>query len=256
MLMTSITILTLLCAPLLAPQAQTGPTSAPAKVNSNDAEPPIIEDVAVATSPGVAPVVSATMSDSGSGVGEARVYYRTAGATEWAHAAFSGSADSSLFLARLPAGLEASGFSYYIEATDKSGNGPVRIGSPTTPIDVARAEESMRARFDRQELEPVREETSGARPALIMLGFGVGVLSAAGAAAYLGDLVVSNERLDEVNRQLAGDPSDAQRAQLRDERKGYQDALVTDGAIASILGVVAVTGLVTGTALLIAANLE
>src|SRR5438128_2128039 len=107
-----------------------------------DTDPPIIEDLAAAASnPDAAPIVSAMLSDPGSGIGTAYVHYRGVGSTSWEKAELKGAANG-LFIARLPDGLQKSGFDYYVEATDVAGNGPTRIGSENAPIRVDRATEA------------------------------------------------------------------------------------------------------------------
>ncbi|HEY4223935.1 MAG TPA: hypothetical protein VGO62_21415, partial [Myxococcota bacterium] len=92
-----------------------------------DSDAPIIEDLAAAASnPDAAPVVTCMLSDV-SGVGTARVFFRAAGQTGAFDKADLKGGTSGLFIARLPDGLQRSGFDYYVEATDVGGNGPARI---------------------------------------------------------------------------------------------------------------------------------
>jgi hypothetical protein len=226
-----------------------------------DVEAPIIEDIAAAaSSPDTAPVVTVMMSDRGSGIGDAAVVYRLPGSAEWKRAPLqgSGTAGSSLFIAHLPDGLQRTGFEYYVEASDKAGNGPARIGSAEAPVPVAKATEATSKRLDRQREAEQDQSTAvtGIHPGWIMLALGTGVLAGAGAGAYLIDLSISSSRKAAAEADLRKSPTADQRQDLEAARDGYQNAIVYDAAIASVLGVVAVAALATGTALLVVANLE
>lgn len=224
-----------------------------------DVDPPLIEDIAAAAAhPDAAPVVTVMMSDRGSGVGAAVVVVRGPG-QEWQRVPLvgNGEGESALFIAHLPDGLQRTGFDYYVEASDRAGNGPARIGSPEQPIAVDAAREPTRARLERQALAQTAPTQMSIHPGFIMLGYGVGILGAAGAAGYLIDLNISTRRLAAVEDELASSGlSEERAAALNEARAGYQDAVVYDTAIAVVLGVVGVAGLVTGTALLIASGLE
>jgi hypothetical protein len=245
----------------VAPVADVAPAAevAPAET-STDSEPPLIEDIAAASAnPATAPVVTVMMSDRGSGVGDAAVVYRAAGASAWERVPLVGGSQdgSSLFIARLPDGLQRSGFAYYVEASDRAGNGPVRIGSAEEPIVVDKASEPTRARLEREAIAQTAPEPLRVPPAFIMLGYGVGILGTAGAAGYLIDLGISQRRLETVEDELTtSDLTDARRRALTRAAAGYENAIIYDTAISAVLGVVGVAGLVTGTALLIATNLE
>ena len=78
-------------------------------------------------------------------------------------------------------------------------------------------------------------------------------------AALLADAEAAEEGVQHVfgaGPSGNGIKSATRRADLERARAGYQDAVVYDTAIAAVLGVVAAAGLITGTALLVAANLE
>ena len=225
----------------------------------SDLDPPIIEDVAAASSnPQAPPMITVLMSDRGSGVGTSAVLFRPLGPSAttngaWQKAELKGGT-SGLFIARLPEGLQHSGFDYYIEATDIAGNGPARIGSPDVPIRVERATVSTLERIERQR---VVEPDPKIHPAFLMLSLGVGVLSGAGAGAFALDLAGTNDRLAEVRTQLARpDNSDQRRNDLLASKASLDNAAVGDTVISSVLGIVAAAGLATGITLVVFSSIE
>ncbi len=221
-----------------------------------DTEPPIIEDLAAAASnPAAAPVITAMLSDPGTGVGTAYVIYRAVGANTWEKAELKGGT-GGLFIARLPDGLQKSGFDYYIEATDVAGNGPTRVGSADAPIRIDRAHEATIARIERQEAM-LTPPPPAIHPAWMMLSLGVGVLAGAGAGAYALDLVGLGRRITSADERLA-DPaiSDNTRAALLVNKKSLETASVQDTVIATVLGVVGAAGIVTGTTLVVIGSVE
>jgi hypothetical protein len=221
-----------------------------------DTDPPIIEDLAAAASnPDAPPIVSVTLSDPGSGVGTAYVHYRGVGSTAWDKAELKGAANG-LFIARLPDGLQKSGFDYYVEATDVAGNGPTRIGSENAPIRVERATEATKVTLEREAAKHV-EPGPQIHPAWLMLSLGVGVLAGGGAGAYSLDLIGTNKKIDDANEKLANpNISDASKAALEKSRSNLQIASTQDTVIAGILGVVGAAGIVTGTTLVVITSLE
>jgi hypothetical protein len=219
-----------------------------------DFEPPIIEDIAAAASdPAAQPVITAMISDRGAGVATATVHYRARHEPGWRRAELKGGR-AGLFIARLPDGLQRTGFEYYVEAVDAAGNGPVRIGSPEAPIEVERATVATRDRVPEPRIE---EAGSRIHPGWLMLSLGAGVLAGAGAGAYGIDLLGLNNKIGELDAALARtDLSDEQRARIGVRKDGLEGAAVQDAVIASVLGVVSAAAVVTGTALLIASALE
>jgi hypothetical protein len=218
--------------------------------NAPDTEPPIIEDLAAAAAnPAAAPVITVMLTDNGTGVGNAFVYYRGPGQS-WSKAELKGGT-SGLFIARLPDGLQRSGFDYYVEATDVAGNGPSRIGSPEAPIHVERA---TLATLDRLAREPHVDakvnDPVRIHPAWMMLSLAVGVLAGGGAAAYGMDLVGVNKNIAIDENNLA-DPNLSQigKTKIVDNEVGLKQAATQDTVIAAILGVVGAAGIVTGAAL-------
>jgi hypothetical protein len=225
----------------------------------SDVDPPLIADVAAAASnPMAAPVVTVMISDRGSGVGEATVFFR-APAGAWQKAPLAGGT-TGMFIARLPEGLQTTGFDYYVEATDVSGNGPARIASPEQPIRVPGATEEptlVRVERQKQDAQTAAAPRAQIHPGWMMLSLGVGVLAGAGAGAYGLDLVQTQRRLDDNDEQLADNAlSDARRQVLTETKVGLQEAAVQDTIITSILGVVAVAGVVTGAVLVVVSAAE
>jgi hypothetical protein len=199
-----------------------------------DVDAPIIEDVAAASSnPQAAPIVTVLMSDRGSGVGTAAVLFRPLPAGSWRRAELKGGT-GGLFIVRLPDGLQASGFDYYIEATDIAGNGPARVGSAEAPI---RVEQATVPTLERLRRRRTLEPDPTIHPGWVMLSLSVGVLAGAGAAFFGLDLVQASADV------AAGDA-------------GRQDAVVSDAVMSSVLGVVAAAGLVTGGTLTVLSSME
>lgn len=228
----------------VVPPAVTPPATSVLSAPS-DVDPPVIEDVAAASSnPRAAPAITVMMSDRGTGVGNAFVIYRALPSGEWQKADLKGGT-SGLFIARLPDGLQVTGFEYYIEASDIAGNGPSRIANAQAPIRVDRATQATTER-----LRDAREAANvgpAIHPAFLMISLGVGVLAGAGAGAYALDLGSIGGRIADVDTELdTGGLSDARRAELLAARGGLETAQRGDLVIASILGVVAVAGLATG----------
>jgi hypothetical protein len=241
---------------LLALQAQVPPPPSAGATGAAvvDDEAPIIEDVAAAaSSPEAPPAISVLASDRGSGVARVTVYFRGSGSEPWRQSPLSGGS-SGLFVTRLPDGLQATGFDYYVEATDNAGNPPARIGSAEAPIHVEKATRATRERLEEQRFE---EPPPQIHPAWLMLSLGVGVLAGAGAGAYAIDLSGVNNRLADVGESLARtDLTPEQRTRLEGRQTALQTAAVQDTTIATVLGVVGAAGLVTGTVLVVIASLE
>lgn len=235
--------------------APTAPTTPSAFDGPADTDPPIIEDVAAAASnPKAAPAITVMMSDRGTGVGNAFVIYRALPSGAWEKAALKGGT-SGLFIARLPDGLQITGFEYYIEASDIAGNGPARIANAQAPIRVGRATMATQQRL--------REEREAANigpaihPAFLMLSLGVGVLAGAGAGAYALDLASLGTRIEDVDTELeTSGLSDTRRAELLAARSALETAQRGDVVITSILGVVAVAALGTGITLVVLSATE
>lgn len=241
---------------LLAMQDPVPAASSPTAVDApTDVEPPIIEDVAAAASnPRAAPVITVMMSDRGTGVGNASVVFRALPSGEWQKAELKGGT-SGLFIARLPDGLQVSGFEYYIEANDIAGNGPARIASAQAPIRVERATLSTTERL--QEERDAAHVGPAIHPAFLMLSLGVGVLAGAGAGAYALDLASIGVRIEDVDTELArAGVSDARRVELQAARGELEAAQRADVVITTILGVVAAAGLGTGITLVALSSFE
>lgn len=247
----SLLVLVVASAPPSSTRAGAPPVGAAAPT---DVEAPIIEDVAAAASnPDAQPVITVMMSDRGTGVGTAFVVFRPASHEPWTRAELRGGT-SGLFIARLPDGLQKSGFDYYIEATDVAGNGPARIGSPEVPIRVERATVATITRIAEQKIV---EPGPAIHPGWLMLSLGTGVLAGAGAGAYAIDLNGLNNKIGDVDEALAGtDLTDDQRARLAARRDALETAALQDTVMATVLGVVGAAGIITGTTLVVLSSLE
>ena len=215
-----------------APAAQPV-TSTPAPVAPADplidSDAPGIEDVAVAASnPDVAPVITAVLSDNGSGIGSAILSYRVAGAAEWQTLALAGTPGDN-WVGRLPDGPQRTGFSWCLDVTDKSGTAG-HLGTRERPFEVPAATEGTLSQLE-------HEPQKGIHPAWVMVAFGGGVLSGAGAGAFAIDLGTSNTRLKNTVDTTT--------------RTALQHAITQDAQIASVLGVVGAAGIATGIVLLV-----
>ncbi len=207
-----------------------------------DREPPIIADVAAAASnPDASPVITVTLSDRGTGVGDAVVHYRPPGGT-WRRAELRGGA-TGLYIARLPDGTQRTGFEYWIEASDIVGNGPTRIGSAERPIAVERAGEPTVARLERERAAAEAAAPAHIHPAWLMLSLGAGVAAGAGAGAFALDIRNVQQIIDHEQ------PAGARLAEL-------EQARTIDIAAAATLGVVALAGLTTGVVLVVLSSFE
>ncbi len=215
------------------------PLPEPGDGSREDTTPPLIEDLAVASqSPGVAPMITAIITDDWSGVEDAAVYYRPLAGGAYKKVQLV-AGRGGVFVARLPDGTQLDGFAYYVEVFDAAGNGPARMGSPEQPFTVVPAVEGTSARLEREQL---RAEIGPVHPAFMVLSLGGGILAAAGAGVFWLDYA-------NINGQLATEPPGARRKEL-------EDAALGDVAIAGVLSVVAVAALASGVGLLIYAALE
>jgi hypothetical protein len=215
--------------PAPPPEVPAAPTPAPAAQRPLDSDAPGIEDVAVASSnPDVAPVVTAVLSDNGSGIGSAIVSYRVDGAAEWQTVALAGKPGDN-WVGRLPDGTQRTGFSWCLDVTDKMGNAG-HLGTRERPFAVPAATEGTLLQLE-------HEPQKGVHPAWVMVAFGAGVLSGAGAGAFAIDLATSTTR--------------AKNAADATTRTALQKAITQDAAIASVLGVVGAAGIATGIMLLV-----
>lgn len=194
---------------------------------------PLVEDLSIAASgPSVAPVVSAVVRDAETSVVRVEVCYRATGVVEGFSCLPMAKGEGDLFLARLPDGLQTSGFSLYLVAHDAAEN-KARFGSEEKPLEVAAASEGTLERIEREE----RLLAYGAvHPGWIMVSLGTGLLAAGGAGVFWTDY--ANMR---ALQQSETDPS------LEARR---EEVLLGDLLWAGGLSVVAVLGTVTGAVLL------
>lgn len=194
---------------------------------------PLIEDLSIAASgPSVAPVVSAVVRDAETSVVRVEVCYRAAKGGEDFSCLPMAKGERDLFLARLPDGLQTSGFSLYLVAHD-AGENEARFGSEDKPLEVAAASEGTLERLDREE----RLLAYGVvHPGWVMLSLGTGLLAAGGAGLFWSDY--ANMR---ALQQREADPS------LEARR---EEVLLGDLIWAGGLTAIAAAGTVTGVVLL------
>jgi hypothetical protein len=212
------------------------PVAAPV---STDTLPPSIVDVAAASDhPLKPPVITVSISDDqGPLTGTVFARADTPSATTFeafplnTQPAINGGA---VLLTTLRDGLQTTGFVYFLEVKD-AGNNSARLGSETDPLRVLPAEEATSDRLARE--AAIANRTGRIHPSLIMLSFGVGVVSAAGAGAFLLDRGIVDGR--------------AKTARTDDERVALANANTQDLAGAVTLGVVGAIALTTGVILLV-----
>ena len=252
--------------PLLAAVVQLVPASAwaaapepPAPPEAVASEPdsvgPIISDVACAAeNPQAAPIITALVSDDVS-VAKAVVRWRV-GAEPWVETVLGGhSADgvSSLFLARLPDGVQRQGFVYVLEVQDDAGN-VTRVGSEQNPLIVPPAVESTAVRMARQAQEAEVANVPAIHPGWIMLSLGVGVLAGGGASVFAIDLAGATSRQKDAQARIDGGVvTGAERVAAERFVREMDQAIVQDAAATAVFGVMSVAALVTGGVLLVMA---
>lgn len=204
-----------------------------------DTTPPTFDDLAVAAGRGGAVSrVTAVVTDDMSGVDSVIIFFRTGDEVLFREAKLV-AGEGGLFLGQLPPGIQNSGFSYYIEAQDAGGN-KAQLGTPERPFVVAPAGESDLVRLEREEAyEPPAPTIHGA---WIALALGTGVIVTVAAAAFWVDFV-------RIQLLLREPLTDAYRTQV-------EQAALGDLAIASVMSILAVAAVGTGTGLLIFASLE
>jgi hypothetical protein len=234
-----------------APPSAVSSTDAPPVEAPSDAESPNIEDLAVAAAnPAAPPMITAVFSDDASGVKLAEVFFRKPGDASYEKAEFA-AGQSGIFIARLPDGLQRSGFEYYVEVVDAAGNPPSRLGSADRPLVVNGATESTAARLERRAIEERIEPSI--HPGWTMLALGVGVAAGAGAGVFAYDWNVTRGRIDAVDEVLAANPSDVA---AQDQRAALQNAQLLDGTIGALLGVVGAAGLAIGVTMVVLSAVE
>jgi len=86
--------------------------------------------------------VRAALFDT-AGIFEATLYYRATGESEFFHATLVDS--GSDYVATIPAEIVKGDVEYFVEAYDKNGNGPSRVGSPTEPLRISISREGTAA---------------------------------------------------------------------------------------------------------------
>ena len=230
-------------------------TTTPAVITSTDdavagtadTNPPTIAELAIASdNPRSAPVISANVFDDVA-VGSAVCWWRTP-AGEWQQTALSGT--GRFRLVRLPDGVQTQGFDTYLEVTDASGN-ITTAGTRGSPLTIPRAVEGNAERIKKQTAD--ERAIVGPHPAWIMLALGVGVAAGGGEGIFAYDLSLTNTRVARNDEALDGALNDERRAALETEQTALHKVQTQDLAAASILGVVAAAGVVTGVVLLVIA---
>jgi len=236
--------------PKSAPPAPPPPPPAAPVDDGADRDPPSIEDFAIAAeNPNAAPNITARITDA-TGVERAIIYYRALpaqGARSYEQLTLTGG-KTGLFIARLPDGLQRTGFEYYVEVHDAAGNPPATLGSADQPFLIEGATQDTLSRLKEEEaLQPKK-----LNPMWPMAAFGIGVLAGAGSAAFFVHYGLLNSRDGEIVRQLGDTNLDANtRNALLKEQQDANSYRVTDLFAGGALGVAGVVGLVTGAVLLV-----
>ncbi|MFZ9886552.1 MAG: hypothetical protein ACO3JL_03525 [Myxococcota bacterium] len=227
-------------APAQGPQETPGGALAPSSSSAPGTESaifdkgaPLVDDLSVAASgPDVAPVISAVVRDAETSVARVEVCHRAAGRSDAFSCVAMAKGEQDLFLARLPDGLQTSGFSFFLVAYDAAEN-VARFGAEEKPIEVPAASEGTLERLDREE----RLLAYGAvHPGWIMLSLGTGLLAAGVAGVFWSDYANMH-----ALQQSETDPA------LRSRR---EEVLLGDLLWAGGLSTVAAVGTVTGVVLL------
>lgn len=221
----------------------------PSAPEVDDDTPPLIEDLAVAAgNPTTPPMITAVITDDWSGVERAEIFFRAPGAAEFDKVAFSPGA-GGLFIARLPDGVQKTGFEYYVEVWDAAKNGPTRMGSPEAPLPVEAAAEGTLDRLERQEREALEGPV---HPGWVMLAMGTGVVASAVSGLFWIDLLnVVQPNIDVIHKDLAANPSATRRAELEKSLTTYENSRTGDLVFGAVTGVIGVAALGTGVALMI-----
>ena len=219
----------------------------PANMNSapqkSDDAPPFIEDVAVAAvNPEIQAMVTVLISDD-KGIAGATIFYRRVEESTFSSLPLV-AGSSTLFVARLPDGLQLGSFEYYIEAKDTGGN-VARVGSADEPFLVKTAQEGTLERLERE-----GKNVSGPKihPAWVMISLGTGVLASAGSAAFFYDFTRLQREIDDIDAKIADGEGSPQLTAGKAER---EDSASTNLIFGTILGVVGVAALATGISLLV-----
>lgn len=203
---------------------------------SRDAEPPRIEDIAVAAAnPNMAPMITAVITDDFSGVDRALFFYRITGENEFKKAVLVPGA-GGLFIARLPDGVQNKGFDYYVEVYDAANQPPARIGSADMPLFVpaAIAGTTLSSSY-------VEDEFTGVHPGWIMLSIGSGMVLTAASGWFFYDLAtVVLPTLENVKGQELEPGAEA----------ALRNSLVGDVLMGSALAAIGVGALGTGMVLM------
>jgi hypothetical protein len=200
--------------------------------------------------PAAAPVVTATLVN-GSASAVVTLWWRS-GAEEWQSRAMA-SGPTGLCLTRLPDGLQLTGFSFFVVATDGAG-ASAAVGSRAAPMEIPPASEGNAVRVARDARDA--DALVGPHPAFVMMALGTGVLAGAGAGVFGYDLAIVNSRLTETEAELAGGPSASRRAELVAEQGSLSKAAVQDTIATVLFGVVSGVAVVTGAVLLVVGAVE
>jgi hypothetical protein len=215
----------------------------------SDREPPVIRDLAVAAaSLSAAPVVTAVIEDA-TGIDRGIIYFRAMPAlpSKPYESVTMPGGHTGLFIARLPDGLQRTGFEYYVEVHDSAGNPPTFLGGADHPYFVDPATDDTLARLERAKVS----KPQGIGPGWPMAALGVGVLGSAGSAAFFLHYALLQSRGPAIASEL-NDPSTSadERTLLVKEQKDAPGLMVLDVSAGTVLGVVGLAGLTTGIVLI------
>jgi hypothetical protein len=223
------------------------PKKATSATDSVDRQPPTFGKVEVhPPNAERAALLSAVIEDPGVGVAEALLYYRVDGGPfqRLALKAEENAAASGVYHASLPPELSSKGFAYYLEATDRAGNGPARHFSPDAPEAVPplkmEVKRPMAPRVKKASPQVKFEKPPPPiHPGWVALTLGLGVASAGASAIFWNDYFSVQRRLEGAEGE---DPV---------LRSSLQSAADQDLLVASIASSVGGVGLAVGTGLLV-----
>jgi len=202
----------------------------------DDSEPPVFEDVAVAAGSPRSPArVTAVVTDDASGITVVLIHYRRGPAGPFEQLGMT-PGEGGMFAAQLPAGLNRTGFYYYVEARDAAGNSSA-VGSSEHPFRVKAVPESEYDRVKR--VEEAEKEREGINPLWPAIAIGAGVVG----IAIGGYLWFDTYSIYDTN--LVGVDASSAAAQP------YVNAIIIDVAMAIPLTVLGIAGAATGATLLV-----
>ncbi len=167
-----------------------GPAAARARP-AKDTKAPVIQHTPIDKHDGVGPlIVEAHITDDKSGVFEPTLLVRAAGTAQFTRVTMTPKAGAQdVYTAEVPKALLGGDVEYIIEAFDKNGNGPARVGSEDDPVKVVRDVPTVEDKPPPPPPPPPPPEDDGPSGALIGAGIAVGAVIVVGAVVGGGYLL-------------------------------------------------------------------